>query len=94
MQHLHEAITTEELNGYLDNAAAVVWVARAPMIDSVERWDAVLDHPDNNSEAVLTFLQSVNPAVLDESMLHGGLGVSPGTMALRTLMRLAGADGA
>ena len=93
MQHVHTLIPTDELNGHLDEGAAVVWID--PHGTGV--WDAVLDHPEfpEDKNTVLAFLQSVNTAALDEQMVKGvRLSQSPGESALRALMNMVlGAQG-
>lgn len=93
MQHLHTHLPTDDLNGHLDEGSLLVWVR--PVGDGM--WDAVLDHPEiaDDKNAVLAFLQSVNPAALDEEMSRGiRLSESPGNSALRALVNMVlGASG-
>jgi hypothetical protein len=91
MHRLHTTMPTAELNGALAEGAYVVWIDP----HGTDMWDVVLDHPelDPGVDAVLAFLQSVNPGALDEAMAKAHrLSESPGTVALRTLIALAGSD--
>lgn len=93
MHRLHEHISSDEVNRYTEAGAFVVHMY--PSLNG-GGWDVVLDHPDHSEqqEAVLSFLQSVNAAALDEAMAKAHrLSESPGTVALRTLMDLAGGGG-
>lgn len=97
MQRLHRTITDGELNTFLEAGAGLVWIERVAFASVDQHWDAVLDHPEVEPgvDAVLAFLQSVNPQALDQAMAKGArLSQSPGSSALRALIDLAGgADG-
>lgn len=89
MQKLYQATTTDHLGSLLEAGALVVWINNT----GTELWDAVLEHPDYapQQDAVLAFLESVNPGALNEAMVRGiRLSQSPAESALQALLRLAG----
>lgn len=92
MHRLHVLLTAEQVNEHLDAGAYAVVVHPR----TGDRWDAVLDHPDDdvNASVVVEFLQSVDAAALEEIMLEGStMGVGPGQAALRALVDLARRQG-
>lgn len=88
IQSLHENLTGDELNALLAEGAVVAHLYRDL---GVGRWHVVIDQPEpgdviDEAAVVLQFLQSVNPAALQEAMnSRVRLSEGPAVSALQAL---------
>lgn len=85
-QTLHTGLTSSELQELLDDNCRVVYLHRG---SGGDLWDAVLEKTTGGpppEAIVIDFLQHVDVSKLETKMLEGGMGESPGTMAVKALM--------